>query len=62
MGINPDGVLHIHETAQFLGNSSLEFIEQLAEAVQPPETPFHVVPEFENLRMHNPTPGSPRLG
>ena len=62
MGINPDGVLHIHETAQFLGNSSLEFIEQLAEAVQPPETPFHVVPEFEHLRMHNPTPGSPHLG
>src|SRR5467141_3030598 len=62
MGINPDGVLHIHETAKFLGNSSLEFIEQLAEAVELPETPFHVVPEFEHLRMHNPTPGSPRLG
>jgi len=62
MGINPDGVLHIHETAKFLGNSSLEFIEQLAEAVQSPETPFHVVPEFEHLRMHNPTPGSPHLG
>lgn len=68
MGINPEGVLHIRETSKFLGNSSLELIEQLAEGVQIPQTPFQVVPEFEYLRMHNPatghnpTPSSPHVG
>lgn len=68
MGIHPDNVLHIHETSKFLGNSSLELIDQLGETVEIPQTPFHVVPDFEYLRMHNPaigqnpTPSSPHVG
>jgi uncharacterized protein (DUF362 family) len=53
MGLEPGGIPHIRETAKFLGNSSPAMIEQLAEAVQIPETPFHVVPEFEYLRVRH---------
>jgi uncharacterized protein (DUF362 family) len=53
MGLDPGGIPHIRETAKFLGNSSPAMIEQLAEAVQIPETPFHVVPEFEYLRVRH---------
>jgi uncharacterized protein (DUF362 family) len=50
MGLAPDKVAHIRVGAQFLGNSSNALIDQLAEAVQVPETPFELVPEFAYLR------------
>jgi uncharacterized protein (DUF362 family) len=50
MGFAPDRIAHVRETAKFLGNSSTEYIQQLAEAVTLPNVPFHVVPEFEYLR------------
>jgi uncharacterized protein (DUF362 family) len=50
MGINPNGVPHIRETALFLGNAVPHAIEQLGEHLEMPARPFHVVPEFEYLR------------
>lgn len=50
MGLDPDRVTHIRVAAQFLGNSSQELIRQLAEALDPPQCPFRLVPEFEHLR------------
>jgi len=50
MGFDPNRITHIHETAKFLGNASSELIDQLANPITPPETPFQVVPEFEYLR------------
>ncbi len=50
MGFAPDRIVHVRETAKFLGDSSTECIQQLAEAVTLPDVPFHVVPEFEYLR------------
>lgn len=37
--------------AQFLGNSSLTGIDQLAEMVEVPETRFGVVPELEHMQL-----------
>jgi uncharacterized protein (DUF362 family) len=53
MGLEPGGIPHIRETSKFLGNSSAAMIEQLAETIQLPEIPFHVVPEFEYLRVRH---------
>ena len=53
MGLEPDKVTHIRVGAQFLGNSSLQRIQQLAEAVTAPQAPFRMVPEFEYLRVNN---------
>lgn len=50
MGLEPDGVVHIRAGAQFLGNSSLERIDQLGELTRVSRPAFHVVPEFEYLR------------
>jgi uncharacterized protein (DUF362 family) len=50
MGFDPERITHIHETAKFLGNASSELIDQLANPITPPKTPFQVVPEFEYLR------------
>jgi uncharacterized protein (DUF362 family) len=52
MGLDPDRIVHIRAGAQFLGNSAIEQIDQLAEAVAFPETAFQVVPEFEHLRLN----------
>jgi uncharacterized protein (DUF362 family) len=52
MGLDPDRIIHIRAGAQFLGNSSIERIVQLAEPVDLPETPFQTVPEFEYLRVN----------
>ena len=49
MGFDPDRIPHIREAAKFLGNASTELIDQLANPVTIPETPFKVVPEFEHL-------------
>ena len=53
MGLNPDKIVHLRAGAQFLGNSSVARIDQLAEAFCFPEVPFQTVPEFEYLRLHS---------
>lgn len=50
MGFDPDRIVHIREASKFLGNASDESIQQLGEAVQRPQVPFQVVPEFQYLR------------
>ncbi len=56
MGLDPTRITYIRIGSQFLGNASIKRIDQVAEPVSLPATPFEVVPEFENLRMT----GSPR--
>src|SRR6266849_25155 len=51
MGLDPTRITHIRIGAQFLGNVSLDRIDQIAEAVCAPANPFEVVPEFEHLRV-----------
>jgi uncharacterized protein (DUF362 family) len=51
MGLDPDEIAHIRTGAEFLGNSSNVKMDQLAEPVRSPVTPFLMVPEFEYLRM-----------
>jgi uncharacterized protein (DUF362 family) len=51
MGLDPHKIAHIRTGATFLGNSSAAKIEQLAELIRSPETPFLMVPEFEHLRI-----------
>jgi uncharacterized protein (DUF362 family) len=53
MGLNPHKIEHIQAGSQFLGNSSTDRINQLAETVQLPGTPFQLVPEFEYLRIRS---------
>jgi uncharacterized protein (DUF362 family) len=50
MGLDPAGITHIRIGAQFLGNASVERIDQLAEAVCESVSPFETVPEFWHLR------------
>ena len=56
MGLDPTRITHIRIGAQFLGNASIERIDQLAEAVCVPANSFEMVPEFEHLRAT----GSPK--
>jgi len=49
MGFHPERVSHIREGSRFLGNASPAFIDQVGETVQPPTTPFQLVPEFRHL-------------
>ena len=51
MGLDPTRITHIRIGAQFLGNASTEKIDQVAEAVCAPASPFDVVPEFQHLRL-----------
>jgi uncharacterized protein (DUF362 family) len=51
MGLDPTRITHIRMGAHFLGNVSIERIDQLAEAVCAPANPFEVVPEFQHLRV-----------
>jgi len=51
MGLAPERIAHIRETAKFLGNAAPELIDQLAHPVTLPEIPFRTVPEFEYLRV-----------
>lgn len=51
MGLMPDRVPHIAETTKFLGNLSLDRIEQLAAPVSFPPAPFQAVQDFEHLRV-----------
>ena len=50
MGLAPERIAHICETAKFLGNASKELIDQLADPATAPEMPFRTVPEFEYLQ------------
>ncbi len=51
MGLDPTRITHIRIGAQFLGNASVERIDQDAEAVCAPANPFEVVLEFQHLRV-----------
>jgi uncharacterized protein (DUF362 family) len=53
MGLDPEKVVHIRGAEQFLGNSSNARIDQLAEPVSAPATPFQTVAEFEYLQASN---------
>jgi uncharacterized protein (DUF362 family) len=50
MGLIPERVPHIAETAKFLGNMSSDRIEQIASPAFSPAVPFETVPEFQHLR------------
>jgi uncharacterized protein (DUF362 family) len=50
MGLVPERVPHIEETAKFLGNATPDRIHQLAVPVTFPNVPFTTVLEFERLR------------
>jgi uncharacterized protein (DUF362 family) len=50
MGLMPEHVPHIPETAKFVGNMSLGRIEQLASPLTPSPDPFETVQDFEHLR------------
>ena len=49
MGLLPERVPHIAETAKFLGNVWSGRIDQLAADVVSPAAPFQTVEEFEHL-------------
>ena len=51
MGLNTDRIVHIRAGAHFLGNSSIERIDQLAEQVDSPKIWFGTVPQFEYLQL-----------
>jgi uncharacterized protein (DUF362 family) len=55
MGLDPDKVTHIRVGAQFLGNSSVQQIVQLAERLEAPDIPFRLVPDFEYLQLNKHT-------
>lgn len=55
MGLVPERVPHIAETAKFLGNLSTDLIDQMNFQVVSPFVPFQTVQEFEYLRA-NPGP------
>ena len=49
MGFIPERIPHIAETAKFLGNASIDLIDQLARPLIAANPPFRVVPEFQHL-------------
>jgi uncharacterized protein (DUF362 family) len=49
MGLEPDRVVQINEAAKFIGNSSVNLIDQVGETLRSPDRPFNVVPEFRFL-------------
>jgi len=59
MGLDPARITHIQVGAQFLGNDSIERIDQVAEAVSAQANPFEVVPEFQHLRVTGSTERDP---
>ena len=50
MGFVPERLPHITAAAQFLGNMSVDGIDQIADQVVSPSVPFEVVQEFDHLR------------
>ena len=53
MGLDPQKIIHIQAGSQFLGNSSIGRIDELAEPFLLPETSFQLVPEFKYLRINS---------
>ena len=51
MGFEPDRIEHVRDGSIFMGNSSPALIDQVGQVLTPPITPFHVVPEFQYLRV-----------
>ena len=49
MGFFPERITHLREGSRFLGNAEPAYIDQVGDTIRPQTTPFHVVPEFENL-------------
>jgi uncharacterized protein (DUF362 family) len=49
MGLEPGRIVHIREGSRFLGNGAPALIDQVGETLQPPTTPFQLVPEFRHL-------------
>jgi len=49
MGFEPDRIVHIRESARFLGNASPALIDQVGETANAPAAPFQVVSEFRFL-------------
>ncbi len=56
MGMVPERIPHIAETAKFLGNMSSDRIDQMAVPVNFPAVPLTTVPEFERLRIRRSSP------
>jgi uncharacterized protein (DUF362 family) len=56
MGLVPERVPHIAETARFLGNATTARIHQLAASVVSPFVPFQTVGEFRHLRAKSSNP------
>ena len=54
MGLIPERVPHIAETAKFLGNLSSDRIDRLAGPVSSPPVPFRTVRDFDYLRAERP--------
>jgi hypothetical protein len=52
----PERLPHIAAGAKFLGNTSIEGIDQMAEQVVAPIVPFEVVREFQHLRAKSNRP------
>lgn len=50
MGFEPGRIVHIAEASRFLGNSSVQRIDQVANPLVPPRAPFQVVPDFRYLQ------------
>jgi len=53
MGLNPHKIAHLQMASHFLGNSSIAHIDQLAESLHLPHTPFQLIPEFKFLRIRS---------
>ncbi|MBV9183051.1 MAG: DUF362 domain-containing protein [Acidobacteria bacterium] len=49
MGLEPGRVPHLREGSKFLGNCTTTRVEQIAETLVPPRTPFELVPEWGHL-------------
>ena len=61
MGLIPERVPRVAETAKFLGNLSTGRIDQLAVQLVSPDTSFQTVREFEQLRAKaSYSPAEPR--
>jgi uncharacterized protein (DUF362 family) len=56
MGLVPERVPHIAETAKFLGNATTARIHQLGAPVVSPFVPFQTVGEFRHLRAKSSNP------
>ncbi|MCU1297760.1 MAG: hypothetical protein JWO91_2038 [Acidobacteriaceae bacterium] len=52
MGLDPEKIAHIRTGAEFLGNASADKIDQFAEPIRSPGTPFLMVREFAYLRSN----------